>query len=88
MSELRFLNSASEDLYKQDRYSRILDAEIRFSWEFSTRATNLLKKLNINTTRQLAEQRSYDLLKVKGLGRKCLNEIIDYLDDLGLRLNP
>ncbi|NPA12735.1 MAG: DNA-directed RNA polymerase subunit alpha [Aquificae bacterium] len=56
--------------------------------EISSRATNTLKKLGINTIGDLVKMTEADLKEAKSIGRKALKEIKDALADLGLELAP
>jgi DNA-directed RNA polymerase subunit alpha len=56
--------------------------------EISSRATNTLKKLGINTIGDLVKMTEEDLKEAKSIGRKALKEIKEALADLGLELAP
>ncbi len=56
--------------------------------EISSRATNTLKKLGINTIGDLVKMTEEDLKEAKSIGRKSLKEIKDALAQLGLELAP
>ena len=56
--------------------------------EISSRATNTLKKLGIQTIGDLVKMTEEDLKEAKSIGRKALKEIKEALADLGLELAP
>ena len=56
--------------------------------EISSRATNTLKKLGINTIGDLVKMTEEDLKEAKSIGRKALKEIKEALAELGLELAP
>lgn len=53
---------------------------------FSVRTYNCLKRDNISTLRDILDHSPEELMKVRNLGRKSLNEIIDYVHSLGFKL--
>ena len=54
--------------------------------DFSVRSFNCLKRANINTVEDLINRTEDDMMKVRNLGRKSLEEVINKLESLGLRL--
>ena len=54
--------------------------------ELSVRSFNCLKRANINTVRELCEKTPDEMIKVRNLGRKSLEEVLQKLSDLGLSL--
>ncbi|MCR5595809.1 MAG: DNA-directed RNA polymerase subunit alpha [Lachnospiraceae bacterium] len=54
--------------------------------ELSVRSYNCLKRANINTVEDLISKTSADMMKVRNLGKKSLDEVLKKLDDLGLSL--
>ena len=56
--------------------------------EISSRATNTLKKLGIETIGDLVQKTEEDLREAKSIGRKALKEIKEALAELGLSLAP
>ena len=54
--------------------------------ELSVRSFNCLKRANINTVRELCDKTADDMMKVRNLGRKSLEEVLAKLDELGLGL--
>ena len=56
--------------------------------ELSVRSYNCLKRAGINTVEELTNRTSEDMMKVRNLGRKSLEEVLAKLKELGLELNP
>ena len=55
--------------------------------ELSVRSYNCLKRAGINTVEELTNRTSEDMMKVRNLGRKSLEEVLGKLKELGLSLN-
>ena len=55
--------------------------------ELSVRSYNCLKRAGINTVEELCNRTSEDMMKVRNLGRKSLQEVLSKLKELGLSLN-
>ena len=64
----------------------ILDMNID-ELELSVRSYNCLKRAGINTVAELCNKTSEDMMKVRNLGRKSLEEVLAKLKELGLQLN-
>ena len=56
--------------------------------ELSVRSYNCLKRAGINTVEELINRTPEDMMKVRNLGRKSLEEVLAKLKELGLELNP
>ena len=56
--------------------------------ELSVRSYNCLKRAGINTVEELCNKTPEDMMKVRNLGRKSLEEVLAKLKELGLSLNP
>ena len=54
--------------------------------ELSVRSYNCLKRAGINTVEELCNKTSDDMMKVRNLGRKSLEEVLAKLKELGLSL--
>ncbi len=54
--------------------------------ELSVRSYNCLKRAGINTVAELVNRTPDDMMKVRNLGRKSLEEVLAKLDELGLKL--
>ncbi len=66
---------------------RVLEMSID-ELELSVRSFNCLKRAGINTVEELTNKTPDDMMKVRNLGRKSLEEVLAKLKDLGLQLNP
>jgi DNA-directed RNA polymerase subunit alpha len=56
--------------------------------DLSVRSYNCLKRAGINTVQQLVQKTEEDMMKVRNLGRKSLEEVQNKLASLGLSLRP
>jgi len=56
--------------------------------ELSVRSFNCLKRAGINTVQELIQKGEGDMMKVRNLGKKSLDEVKHKLDELGLGLRP
>ena len=56
--------------------------------ELSVRSYNCLKRAGINTVEELCNRTPEDMMKVRNLGRKSLEEVLAKLKELGLQLRP
>ena len=56
--------------------------------ELSVRAYNCLKRAGINSVAELVQRNQEDMMKVRNLGRKSLEEVEQKLQELGLALGP
>ena len=70
---------------EEDNSSKVLDMTIE-DLDLSVRSFNCLKRANINTVADLAEKTEDDMMKVRNLGRKSLEEVKKKLEELGLTL--
>ena len=52
--------------------------------DLSVRSYNCLKRAGINTVQELANKTEEDMMKVRNLGRKSLEEVKAKLEELGL----
>ncbi len=75
---------AKED---DDKKGQALDMTIE-ELDLSVRAYNCLKRAGINTIGELVQRNEEDMMKVRNLGRKSLEEVVQKLDGLGLSLRP
>ena len=55
--------------------------------ELSVRSYNCLKRAGINTVQQLCAKTPDDMMKVRNLGRKSLEEVLAKLKELNLSLS-
>lgn len=70
-----------------DSKDKVLDMSID-ELELSVRSYNCLKRAGINTVAELCNRTSEDMMKVRNLGRKSLEEVLAKLKELGLGLRP
>ncbi len=56
--------------------------------DLSVRSHNCLKRAGINTVADLANKTEEDMMKVRNLGRKSLEEVLNKMVELGLNLAP
>lgn len=70
---------------EKDKRQKILEMSIE-DLDLSVRSFNCLKRANINTVEDLSKRTEEDMLKVRNLGRKSLEEVISKLNELGLSL--
>ena len=68
-----------------DGKDKILEMTIE-ELDLSVRSFNCLKRANINTVEDLISKTEEDMMKVRNLGRKSLEEVVAKLDSLGFAL--
>ena len=71
---------------EDDEKSKVLEMNID-ELELSVRSYNCLKRAGINTVEELCSKTPDDMMKVRNLGRKSLEEVLAKLKELGLSLN-
>lgn len=74
--------SEKEDINRE----KILELSIE-EMDLSVRSYNCLKRAGINTVEDLANKTEDDMMKVRNLGRKSLEEVLNRLTDFGLALS-
>lgn len=72
---------------EEDKQLRVLEMNIE-DIDLSVRSYNCLKRAGIHTVEDLTKKTEDDMLKVRNLGRKSLDEVIYKLHNLGLDLKP
>ena len=70
---------------EEDKKTKILEMTIE-EMDLSVRSYNCLKRANIHTVEDLTKKTEDDMLKVRNLGKKSLDEVIAKLINLGLKL--
>jgi DNA-directed RNA polymerase subunit alpha len=70
---------------EEDQKEKVLEMTIE-ELDLSVRSYNCLKRAGINTVQELANKTEEDMMKVRNLGRKSLEEVKVKLEDLGLGL--
>lgn len=68
-----------------DKQQQILSMKIE-DMDFSVRSYNCLKRANIHTVEDLTNKSEDEMLKVRNLGKKSLDEVIQKLEAFGLSL--
>ena len=72
---------------EEDKKEKILEKSIE-ELELSVRSFNCLKRAGIATVEDLANITESEMMKVRNLGKKSLDEVIAKLHDLGLDFAP
>ncbi len=70
-----------------ERKDKVLEMTIE-DLDLSVRAYNCLKRAGINTVAELVQRNQEDMMKVRNLGKKSLEEVEQKLENLGLGLRP
>lgn len=72
---------------EEDQKEKALEMTIE-ELELSVRSFNCLKRASINTVEELIHRSEDDMMKVRNLGKKSLDEVKHKLEELGLGLKP
>ncbi|MGI6733728.1 MAG: DNA-directed RNA polymerase subunit alpha [Anaerovoracaceae bacterium] len=72
---------------EEDQKEKALEMTIE-ELELSVRSFNCLKRASINTVEELTQRTEEDMMKVRNLGKKSLDEVKSKLAELGLSLKP
>ncbi|MGB3366412.1 MAG: DNA-directed RNA polymerase subunit alpha [Acidaminobacteraceae bacterium] len=70
---------------EEDKKEKVLEMTIE-ELDLSVRSYNCLKRAGINTVEELAEKSEDDMMKVRNLGKKSMEEVKHKLNELGLGL--
>jgi DNA-directed RNA polymerase subunit alpha len=70
---------------EEDKKEKVLEMTIE-ELDLSVRSYNCLKRAGINTVQELIQRTEEDMMKVRNLGRKSLEEVQEKLAELGLSL--
>jgi DNA-directed RNA polymerase subunit alpha len=70
---------------EEDKKEKVLEMTIE-ELDLSVRSYNCLKRAGINTVEELTDRSEEDMMKVRNLGKKSLEEVKHKLHDLGLGL--
>ncbi len=70
---------------EEDQKEKVLEMSIE-ELDLSVRSYNCLKRAGINSVQELTDKTEADMMKVRNLGRKSLEEVKFKLEDLGLGL--
>ena len=71
---------------EDDKKEKVLEMTIE-ELDLSVRSFNCLKRAGINTVEDLVSKSEDEMMKVRNLGRKSLEEVMAKLDSLGFKLN-
>ena len=72
---------------EEDQKEKALEMTIE-ELELSVRSFNCLKRAAINTVEELTQKSEEDMMKVRNLGKKSLDEVKAKLEELGIGLRP
>ncbi|MGP1618278.1 DNA-directed RNA polymerase subunit alpha [Peptostreptococcus stomatis] len=72
---------------EEDKKEKVLEMTIE-ELDLSVRSYNCLKRAGINTVEELSNKSEEDMMKVRNLGKKSLEEVIQKLNELDLKLKP
>lgn len=72
---------------EEDKKEKVLEMSIE-ELDLSVRSYNCLKRAGINTVEDLTNKTEEEMMKVRNLGRKSLEEVLNKLADLGFSLKP
>ncbi len=70
---------------EEDKKEKVLEMTIE-ELDLSVRSYNCLKRAGINTVEELTQKTEEDMMKVRNLGKKSLEEVQQKLEELGLGL--
>ena len=72
---------------EETKKEKVLEMTIE-ELDLSVRSYNCLKRAGINTVEDLTQRREEEMMKVRNLGRKSLDEVCNKLQNLGLSFAP
>ena len=81
MAEYQKKNIGQEESQKEKALEMTIE-----ELELSVRSFNCLKRASINTVEELTHKTEEDMMKVRNLGKKSLDEVKNKLEELGLGL--
>ncbi|GBF31917.1 DNA-directed RNA polymerase alpha subunit [Desulfocucumis palustris] len=70
---------------EEEQKDKIMEMSIE-ELDLSVRSYNCLKRAGINTVEELIQRNEEDMMKVRNLGKKSLEEVIQKLNEMGLSL--
>ncbi len=71
---------------EEDKKEKVLEMNVE-ELDLSVRSYNCLKRAGINTVEELTQRTEEDMMKVRNLGKKSLEEVQNKLAELGLSLS-
>ena len=72
---------------EEDQKDKALEMSIE-ELELSVRSFNCLKRAGINTVQELTQKSEDDMMRIRNLGRKSLDEVKNKLTEMGLGFKP
>lgn len=72
---------------EEEKKNKLLEMPIE-ELDLSVRSYNCLKRAGINTVEELVQRNEEEMMKVRNLGKKSLEEVVRKLGELGLYLRP
>ncbi len=72
---------------EEDVKDKVLEMSIE-EMELSVRSFNCLKRAGINTVQELTQKTEDEMIKIRNLGKKSLDEVKNKLDEMGLGFAP
>lgn len=87
VEETNYLPIQSITQLPEEESSKVLDMTIE-DLDLSVRSFNCLKRAGINVVADLVVKTEDEMMKVRNLGRKSLDEVRKKLEDLGLSFKP
>lgn len=72
---------------EEDVKDKVLEMSIE-ELELSVRSFNCLKRAGINTVQELTHRTEEDMIKIRNLGKKSLDEVKNKLEEMGLGFAP
>lgn len=82
-----FIDNYNQNIKQNSKKENVFEMGIE-ELDLEVRSYNCLKRAGINTVEELTNKTSEDMMKVRNLGRKSLEEVLAKLKELGLQLNP
>ena len=81
-----FIDNYNQNIKQNSKKENIFEMGIE-ELDLEVRSYNCLKRAGIDTVEELCNRTSEDMMKVRNLGRKSLEEVLSKLKELGLSLN-
>lgn len=79
-----FATVTEDELPVEDEYRQDLQHKLIEDLELSVRSYNCLKRAGITTLEELTQKTEYEMMHVRNLGKKSLQEVKDKINSLGL----
>lgn len=92
LSPFNTLSQNAEDVIimidkEENKKEKVLEMTIE-ELDLSVRSYNCLKRASINTVEELTSKTEDEMMKVRNLGKKSLEEVVKKLEELGFGLKP